>query len=112
MRGKRSTPTRPPTRLAAPATATDAPDRTTGAVHSFQSADIPARDRALEPPGEWNAYEVVVRGQRIEVFLNGVKVNDFTSTDPARDLTRGHIGLQNHGDGDDVWFRDIRIKEL
>ncbi|MGM1062804.1 carbohydrate-binding protein [Saccharothrix sp. Mg75] len=92
--------------------ATDAPDRTTGAVYSFQSADIPARDRALKPPGEWNAYEIAVRGQRIEVFLNGVKINDFTSTDPARDLARGHIGLQNHGDGDDVWFRDIRIKEL
>jgi len=70
------------------------------------------RDAVLKPPGQWNTYEVVVSGQRIRVFLNGALVNDFTGTDPARDLTRGHIGLQNHGDGDDVWFRDIRVKEL
>jgi hypothetical protein len=92
--------------------ATDAPDRTTGAVYSFQSANIPVRDAVLKPPGEWNAYEIVVSGQRLRVFLNGALVNDFTSTDPARDLTGGHIGLQNHGDGDDVWFRNVRVKEL
>jgi hypothetical protein len=46
------------------------------------------------------------------VFLNGVKINDFTNTEPARSLTSGHIGIQNHGTGDDVSFRNIRIKEL
>ncbi|GGS24458.1 hypothetical protein GCM10010171_17030 [Actinokineospora fastidiosa] len=91
---------------------TDAPDRTTGAVYSFQSADIPARDAALKPAGQWNAYEITVTGQTIKVFLNGALINEFTSTDPARDLTQGHIGLQNHGNGDDVWFRNVRIKEL
>jgi glucose/arabinose dehydrogenase len=92
--------------------ATDAPDRTTGSVYSFQSADIAARDAALKPPGQWNAYEIVVVGQTIRVHLNGVLVNDFTSTDPARDLTQGFIGLQNHGNGDDTWFRNVRIKEI
>ena len=91
--------------------ATDATDRTTGAVYSFQGANAAARDAALNPPGEWNTYELLVEGQRLQVILNGVKINDFTSTDPARNLD-GHIGLQNHGDGDDVSFRNIRIKEL
>ncbi|MFE0820065.1 ThuA domain-containing protein [Streptomyces sp. NPDC058807] len=90
--------------------ATDAADRTTGAVYGFQSADLPARDAALNPPGEWNTYEIRVTGERLEVFLNGVKINDFTNTDPARSLRQGHIGLQNHGDGDEVAFRDIRVK--
>lgn len=92
--------------------ASDAPDRTTGAVYSFQSADLAARDAALNPPGEWNTYEIVVQGERLQVFLNGVKVNDFTNTDPARSLTSGHIGLQNHGAEDHARFRNIRIKEL
>ncbi|WP_019816221.1 ThuA domain-containing protein [Saccharomonospora saliphila] len=92
--------------------ATDAPEKTTGAIYDFQSADLEARDEALNPPGEWNSYEIVVRGQRIQVFLNGTKVNDFVSKDPDRDLTRGHIGLQNHGDVDDVSFRNVQIKEL
>ncbi|MCR3726914.1 type 1 glutamine amidotransferase [Streptomyces umbrinus] len=92
--------------------ASDAPDRTTGAVYSFQSADIRQRDRALNPPGEWNTYEIRVEGERLRVWLNGVKINDFTNTDPARSLRDGHVGIQNHGAEDQVSFRDIRIKEL
>jgi type 1 glutamine amidotransferase len=91
--------------------ATDAADRTTGAVYTFQSADIAARDAALNPPGEWNTYELLVEGERLRVYLNGVLINDFTNTDPVRSLA-GHIGIQNHGDGDDASFRNIRIKEL
>jgi hypothetical protein len=92
--------------------ATDSADRTTGSVYGFKSADIAARDAALNPPGEWNTYELLVEGERLQVFLNGVKINDFTNTVPARSLASGHIGLQNHGTGDDVSFRNVRIKEL
>ena len=63
--------------------ATDSPDRTTGAVYGFRSADLAARDAALNPPGEWNTYELLVEGERLQVFLNGVRINDFTNTDPA-----------------------------
>jgi type 1 glutamine amidotransferase len=92
--------------------ATDSPDRTTGAIYGFQSSNIAARDAALNPPGEWNTFEVLVEGERVQVFLNGAKINDFTNTDPARSLASGHIGIQNHGNGDDVSFRNIRIREL
>ncbi|MFC8033282.1 ThuA domain-containing protein [Streptomyces griseoincarnatus] len=91
--------------------ATDTADRTTGAVYGFQSADVAARDAALNPPGEWNTYELRVTGERLEIFLNGRKINDFTNTDPARSLRDGHIGLQNHGDGDQVSFRNIRLQQ-
>ncbi|TXS32288.1 DUF1080 domain-containing protein [Streptomyces sp. ms191] len=92
--------------------ATDAADRTTGAVYGFKSADLAARDAVLRPPGQWNSYEIRVRGERLQVFLNGVKINDFTNTDPVRSLKDGHIGLQNHGADDQVSFRNIRLKEL
>jgi type 1 glutamine amidotransferase len=92
--------------------ATDVADRTTGSVYGVRSADIAARDAALNPPGEWNTYELLVEGERLQVFLNGVKINDFTNTDPVRSLTSGYIGIQNHGNGEDVSFRNIRIKEL
>ncbi|GAA4410398.1 lectin [Actinokineospora soli] len=91
--------------------ATDGPAHTTGAVYGFKAPDAAARDAALNPPGEWNEYELLVEGERLRIYLNGVLVNDFTNTDPARSLA-GHIGLQNHGTGDDVSFRNIRIKEL
>ncbi|MEU4560154.1 ThuA domain-containing protein [Actinoplanes sp. NPDC023936] len=91
--------------------ATDAADRTTGAVYGFRSADLAARDAALNPPGAWNTYELLVEGERLRVYLNGVLINDFVNADPARSLA-GHIGIQNHGDGDEASFRNIRIKEL
>ncbi|AZP21443.1 DUF1080 domain-containing protein [Streptomyces aquilus] len=92
--------------------ATDMPEKTTGSVYGFRSADLKKRDRALNPPGEWNTYEIRVEGERLRVWLNGVKINDFTNTDPARSLRDGHIGIQNHGADDQVSFRNVRIKEL
>ncbi|MEU3973792.1 ThuA domain-containing protein [Streptomyces bacillaris] len=92
--------------------ATDAADRTTGAVYGFKSANIKARDRVLRPPGQWNSYEIKVQGERLQIFLNGAKINDFTNTDPARSLKDGYIGLQNHGADDQVSFRNIQLKEL
>jgi cytochrome c len=92
--------------------ATDAEDRTTGSIYSFQSADIAARDAALKPPGQWNSYEIVVLGQTIKVYLNGTLINSFVNNDPARDLMQGFVGIQNHGDGDDAYFRHIQLKEI
>ncbi len=92
--------------------ATDAPDRTTGSIYTFQGADPEAVAAALKPVGAWNSYEIVVQGQTIKVVLNGTVVNEFTSTDPARDISQGFVGIQNHGAGEAVSYRDIRIKEL
>ncbi|MBD8062644.1 DUF1080 domain-containing protein, partial [Actinomycetaceae bacterium Sa1BUA1] len=92
--------------------ATDADDRTTGAIYTFQGADLEARDAALNPVGSWNSYEIVVQGDNIKIYLNEVLVNDFTSTDPARDLSAGFIGIQNHGGGETVFYRDIQVKDL
>jgi len=92
--------------------ATDAPDRTTGAIYTFKGADPAAVAAALKPVGNWNAYEIIVEGQTIKVVLNGTVVNTFTSTDPARDLSQGYIGLQNHGAGEAVSYRNVRIKAI
>ncbi|MFE4831000.1 ThuA domain-containing protein [Streptomyces sp. NPDC056672] len=84
------------------------PSRTTGSVYSFQAPDTAARAAALNPPGTWNSYEIAVHGRHVEIYLNGVKVNDYTST---RDIALGHIGVQNDGAGMDINYRDIRIKQ-
>ena len=92
--------------------ATDDPDSTTGAIYNFHAPDAAARDAVLNPPADWNSYELRIEGNRIRVYLNGTLINDFTSTDPERMGTPSYIGLQNHGNGDDVWFRNIQIKDL
>jgi hypothetical protein len=92
--------------------ATDAPDRTTGSIYTFQGADPAAVTASLKPVGSWNSYDIRVEGQTITVLLNGTVVNEFTSTDPARDISQGFVGIQNHGAGEAVSYRDIRIKDL
>ena len=91
---------------------TDNPAQTTGAIYLEQAADAAARDAALKPAGQWNAYEIIVRNDRIVVYLNGVKINEWLDDDPNVDLATGHIGLQMHGAGDDVFFRNVRVKAL
>jgi cytochrome c len=90
---------------------TDDADSTTGAIYNFQAPDAAARDAALNPPGEWNQYEITVDDPRILVRLNGALINDFTSTDPNRDLSATKIGIQNHGGGDEVYYRRIQVSE-
>ena len=90
---------------------TDDPDSTTGAIYNEQAADAAARDAALNPDGKWNEYEIRVEADRIIVYLNGVKINEWMEDDPNVDLAQGYIGIQNHGVGDDVFFRNIRISE-
>jgi type 1 glutamine amidotransferase len=92
--------------------ATDTSDKTTGSIYGFKAADIAARDAALNPPGQWNTYELLVEGERLQVLLNGVKINDFVNADPVRSLQQGYVGIQNHGGTDVASFRNIRIKEL
>ena len=88
----------------------DVPDRLTGSIYTFKGADRAAVLSALKPWGQWNSYEIQVQGQNIKVLLNGVLVNDFTSVEPIRDLTQGFIGVQNHGAGELIWYRNIRLK--
>ncbi|RKQ92121.1 PA14 domain-containing protein [Solirubrobacter pauli] len=82
----------------------------TGSIYGIQGADRDKVLASLKPLGQWNAYELLVQGNNIKIILNGTVVNDYTVTNAARDLA-GFVGLQNHGDGDNVWYRNVRIKE-
>jgi hypothetical protein len=81
---------------------------------------------ATRPPGDWNQGKIRVDHGRVEHWLNGVKVVEYEIGSPefkakvAASKFRqwpqfatgktGHIALQNHGD--EVWFRDLKIKVL
>jgi hypothetical protein len=63
------------------------------------------RERALRPLGEWNSYEVLYRGSRLAVALNGRTLFDVDTLalrpeqgEPfAQRAAQGFIGLQHHG---------------
>ncbi len=86
----------------------------------------PAPEGVVKPAGEWNSVRIVVRGNHVEQWMNGVKVVEYElgSADWEQRVAnskfsawprygrnpRGHIGLQDHGDR--VAFRNIKIREL
>jgi hypothetical protein len=71
--------------------------------------------KADRPIGEWNTFHVTMKGDRVTVILNGVKVVDDTPLENYWERgkplpARGPIELQHHGDR--LWFKNIFIKEL
>ncbi|WP_231749432.1 PVC-type heme-binding CxxCH protein [Tautonia plasticadhaerens] len=61
-------------------------------------------------PGEWNTYEIVARGSKIETSLNGEKCVDLDDPEGAR---RGIFALQLHSGGPmEVRFRNIALEPL
>lgn len=82
----------------------------------------PAKRGYLKPVGEWNSQEVIIKGSRYKVILNGTTILDVDAKEaikngamdgrdhPGLKNTKGHIGFLGHGS--EVKFRNIRIKEL
>lgn len=87
---------------------------------------ISANPETVKPAGEWNLAEIVSKNGKLSFYLNGVKVVETSMWDEQWNkriaaskfkefpgfgtYKKGRIALQDHGD--DVWFRNIRIKRL
>lgn len=90
--------------------------------HGSVYGTLPAKRGFLKPVGEWNYEEVIVKGPKIKVILNGTVILDGDITEARKNgaadgkkhpgLLResGHIGFLGHGSP--VEFRNIRIKDL
>jgi hypothetical protein len=82
-------------------------------------AGVTPKKRADKPRGEWNTFEITMKGDRLTVVLNGEEVisNAQLPGVPAD----GPIALQHHGGMKDgkwtsppslVQFRNIAVKEI
>ncbi|WP_286178388.1 3-keto-disaccharide hydrolase [Rhodopirellula sp. JC639] len=62
--------------------------------------------------GQWNTLKIIARGDRIQIFLNGVQTVDYTEQDPEIERD-GVIALQVHsGPPLEVHYRNIKLREL
>ena len=87
---------------------------------------ISPENKELMPIGEWNHGRIIFNGLHGEHWLNGKKVLEYDLNTPRMDSLlaaskyapienfgekrTGHIVLQDHND--DVWYRNLKVKEL
>ncbi|MDR1610542.1 MAG: DUF1080 domain-containing protein [Candidatus Symbiothrix sp.] len=83
---------------------------------------IAAEHGAMKPVGEWNEEEIYANGDNIRVTLNGKVILEGNIREAAKNGTvdhqehpglfnkSGHIGFLGHGN--ELKFRNIRVKEL
>lgn len=93
--------------------------RNCGAIYEA----VPPLKMAVTEPGEWNTYRVILIGDTLNAWLNGVPIHIDTKLDgrgfyrsedaplPLSDrATTGYIAVQDHGHA--FRYRNIRIKDL
>ncbi len=87
---------------------------------------ISCSTETVKPAGEWNQVRINSNKGNLELWLNGVKVVQTQMHTAAWDAlvkgskfkdmrafgkaSKGHIALQDHGNG--VWFKNMKIKEI
>jgi len=91
----------------------------TGVLYSLTKALA----RPYKPVGEWNTMEIKLDGPHTIVVLNGVTVTDYTEGQPVPPKVKsyepdrgprpnfGYIGLQNHGEGSEVYFKEVAVSK-
>jgi len=82
-------------------------------------AAVTPRHQADKPVGQWNRFEITVRGDRVTVVLNGITVIENAQLPGMAE--KGPVGLQHHGSKQNgkwtsppalLQFKNIYIKEL
>ena len=62
---------------------------------------------------DWNAVHLIVKGNHLQHFVNGVLMSDVTDNDTINRSNSGHLGVQVHvGPPMTVEFRNILLKQL
>ncbi len=103
--------------------AKNGPTRIAGALYDMIP---PSEDRSIKKVGDWNQGRIVFNGNHGEHWLNGKKVveydlgteefekllaaSKYAPIEGFADRRVGNIVLQDHQD--DVWYRNLKIREL
>ncbi|RFS18927.1 DUF1080 domain-containing protein [Chitinophaga silvatica] len=62
---------------------------------------------------DWNTCRLVIKGNHLQHYINGVLMSDVTDNDKVNGKTSGYLGMQVHvGPPSKVAYRKIMIKQL
>jgi len=62
---------------------------------------------------DWNEYHLIINGNRLQHFINGVLMSDVTDQDSVHQTFTGYLGVQVHvGPPMKIEYRDFRVKKL
>jgi hypothetical protein len=69
--------------------------------------------KALMRVDDWNDVVIIAKGNRIQHYLNGRLIVDFTDDNPNLAASEGVLALQLHA-GKPMWveFKNIRLHEI
>ena len=75
---------------------------------------VGASKNMSKSPGEWNTMVVRCKSYHLQVELNGEKIVDILlDKSPMKDRPlEGYIGLQDHGEPNNLYFRNIKLKKI
>jgi hypothetical protein len=75
---------------------------------------VGASKNMSKSPGEWNTMVVRCKSHHLQVELNGEKIVDILlDKSPMKDRPlEGYIGLQDHGEPNNLYFRNIKLKKI
>lgn len=69
--------------------------------------------QALIKSEDWNDFHLVVKGNRLQHYVNGVLMSDVTDNDTLNRQLKGALGVQVHvGPPMKVEYRNLRLKQL
>jgi hypothetical protein len=74
-----------------------------GAPPFESQSDLAALKKAYNPVGEWQSYEITVKGETLSVKLNGLLITTATG---IKNL-EGHLGIQ--AENGLLEFREIEV---
>ena len=73
-----------------------------------QEAEYGERIKDVMKRNDWNSYKIHCEGPRIRIYVNGKLITDTTH---STNLS-GAFGIQHHGKGGTMKFRNLRVKDL
>jgi hypothetical protein len=93
----------------------DKPKIGSGGLYNNQKHPSNPTKVADKPVGQWNTFHIIMKGDKVTVYLNGEKVVDAVPLENYWERgkplpAKGPIELQHHGD--ELWFKNIYVKEL